>query len=102
MGSSPDKARRRQLRDHYKSAERAARSARLPLDYEKLTALVEFVDARVMAEGCDHTTRHGEQWARENEINWDGISEGLEEFGGFCDCEIVMNCDPDEVLGHSV
>jgi hypothetical protein len=99
MGSTPDKARRKQLRDQYKNAERAARSALLQLDYGQLTVLVEFVDARVMVEGCDHTTRHGEQWARENGLEWDHLTEGLEEFGGFCDCEIVMNCDPDDILG---
>ena len=74
MGSPPDKARRKQLRDQYKNAERAARSALLPLDYGQLTALVEFVDARVVVEGCDHTTRHGEQWARENGLEWDHLS----------------------------
>ncbi|HEV7898738.1 MAG TPA: DUF2695 domain-containing protein [Planosporangium sp.] len=97
MGSSPDKARRKQLRDAYENAERAARTSLLPLRRDQLAALVEFVDARVV-EGCDHTTRHGEQWAREHGIEWEALSEGLEEFGGFCDCEIVMNCDPDQVF----
>jgi hypothetical protein len=53
----------------------------------------------VVAEGCDHTTRHSEQWAREHDVEWGALSEGLEEFGGFCDCEVVMNCNPDEVFG---
>ena len=100
MELPPDKARRKLLRDQYKNAERAARSALLQLDYRQLTALVEFVDARVVVDGCDHTTRYGEQWARENGLEWDRLTEGLEEFGGFCDCEIVMNCVPDDILGR--
>ncbi|WP_232668150.1 DUF2695 domain-containing protein [Pseudonocardia sp. TRM90224] len=32
-------------------------------------------------------------------VGWEALSEGLEEFGGYCDCEVVMNCDPDEVFG---
>jgi hypothetical protein len=99
MRLPPDKARRKQLRDQYKNAERVARSALLRLDFGQLAALVEFVDARVRVDGCDHTTRHAEQWARENGLEWDDLTEGLEEFGGFCNCEIVTNCDPDDILG---
>jgi Protein of unknown function (DUF2695) len=30
--------------------------------------------------------------------SWNGSYEGLEEYGGFCDCEVVMNVDPDAIF----
>lgn len=69
------------------------------LSREQLTALVEFVDSHVLDEGCDHTLRHTERWVREQRLAWKPISAALEELGGYCDCEVVMNCDPDDVFG---
>lgn len=94
-----ERARRRRLRDAYKNAERAARTALLPIDREQLTSLVEYVDTGLGVEGCDHTRRHAEQWSRDHWIDWSALCEGLDEFGGFCDCEVVANCDPVEVFG---
>lgn len=71
----------------------------MPLDAGQLGNLVDFVDARVVAEGCDHTMRFTEQWAANHQVSWEQLAEGLEEFGGYCDCEVVMNCDPEEVFG---
>lgn len=69
----------------------------MPLDAGQLGDLVDFVDARVSAEGCDHTLRFTERWATGHHVSWDRLAEGLEEFGGYCDCEVVMNCDPVEI-----
>ncbi|WP_433045004.1 DUF2695 domain-containing protein [Dactylosporangium sp. CS-033363] len=99
MGNSPEKARRRQLRDAYKNADRAAGAALMPLDAAQLQSLVEFVDGRLAAEGCDHSTRHAERWARDHGVEWDALRGGLAEFGGYCDCEVVLNCGPEEVFG---
>jgi hypothetical protein len=99
VGSTEERARRRRLRDAYKNAERAARAALMPLDERELGDLVVFVDAHVVAEGCDHTRRFTERWAEVRPVSLHRLAEGLEEFGGFCDCEVVMNCGPDEVYG---
>ncbi|MFC4044546.1 DUF2695 domain-containing protein [Dactylosporangium siamense] len=99
MVSAEERARRRQLRDAYKHAERTARAALMPLDKGELDDLVKFVDARVVAEGCDHTRRFTVQWAAEHQVSLDRLVEGLEEFDGYCDCEVVMNCDPDQIYG---
>lgn len=98
MASSPDKQRRRFLRDAYKNAERAARTALITIDRDQLDELLDEVDAKVIAEGCDHTSRFAEAWAERNDIDWLELADGLEEFGGFCDCEIVMNVDPEEIF----
>ncbi|WP_231648125.1 DUF2695 domain-containing protein [Saccharothrix sp. NRRL B-16348] len=98
--SAPDRARRRQLRDEYKRAEREARAASLPMSREQLEALVEFVDALVISDGCDHTLRHTRSWVDgQGGLEWGAVAGGLAEFGGYCDCEVVMNCDPVDVFG---
>ena len=96
---NPDKARRRELRDAYKRAEAEARSAGLPLSREQLTALVGFVDELVVSDGCDHSLRHTRRWLVEHRLDEQQIIAALEELGGYCDCEVVMNCDPEEVFG---
>lgn len=98
MAVSPDKARRRQLRDQYKRAERDALAAALPMNREQLTALVEFVDGLVISEGCDHTLRHTQSWVEVHDLSWSPIAGGLAELGGYCDCEVVMNCNPEDVF----
>ncbi|WP_406072088.1 DUF2695 domain-containing protein [Micromonospora sp. NBC_01638] len=99
MASPAEKARRKQLRDAYKNAEREVCTSLMPIDRDRLTALVDFVDGHVAAEGCDHTRRFSERWAREQGIDWEFLRRGLDEFGGFCDCEVVMNCDSHAVFG---
>ncbi|WP_112264980.1 DUF2695 domain-containing protein [Lentzea terrae] len=64
----------------------------------QLTDLVQFVDALVAEEGCDHKFRHTRRWADEQRLAWNPIANALEELGGFCDCEVVMNCGPDNVF----
>ncbi|CRK58331.1 hypothetical protein [Alloactinosynnema sp. L-07] len=98
MAVPPDKARRKQIRDQYKRAEREARAAALPMSREQLAELVEFVGDLVVSEGCDHTLRHTQVWIRAHDLEWTPIAGGLAELGGYCDCEVVMNCDPEDVF----
>ncbi|WP_369258544.1 DUF2695 domain-containing protein [Geodermatophilus amargosae] len=66
----------------------------LPLDRTQLDALREHLDAVIAAGGCDRSHRATDAWAAGHGIALDRLHEGLEEFGGFCDCEVVMNVDP--------
>jgi hypothetical protein len=66
----------------------------LPLDRPQLDALREHLDAVIAAGGCDRTHRATDAWATGHGIALDRLHEGLEEYGGFCDCEVVMNVDP--------
>ncbi|MGY1653562.1 DUF2695 domain-containing protein [Geodermatophilus sp. SYSU D01119] len=66
----------------------------LPLDRTQLDALRGHVEALLAASGCDQTTRATDAWAARHGIALDRLHEGLEEYGGFCDCEVVMNVDP--------
>lgn len=99
MTTPPDKARRRFLRDAYKNAERVARTALLTIDQDQLEQLLDYVDERLGEQPCDHTARHAHRWAQSHRIEWETLAEGLQEFGGYCDCEIVMNVEPEAIFG---
>ncbi len=96
---SPDKELRKLFRDAYKNAERASRAGLIAVDYEQLEELLDYIDEQLGEEPCDHTTRHAERWAESHGIDWAELAEGLREFGGCCDCEILLNVEPEEIFG---
>ena len=98
MASEDEKAERKRLRDEYLRAQQAASAARMPLDRAQLEALLGHVAAAVEADGCDHTLAATEAWAAGAGVDLARLREGLEEHGGFCDCEVVMNTDADDVF----
>ncbi len=69
-------------------------AALLPLDRTQLDELRDHLDGVIAAGGCDRTHRRTDAWAAGHGIALDRLHEGLEEYGGFCDCEVVMNVDP--------
>jgi hypothetical protein len=92
------KAERKRLKDEYLRAQQATSSARMPLDRAQLDSVLAHVHAAVAANGCDHTLAATDGWADEEGIDLERLHEGLESYGGFCDCEVVMNVDADEVF----
>lgn len=58
--------------------------------------LKAFVNPLVKANGCDHSHRFTRQWAEAESIDWDDLLDVLEENGGHCDCEVLLNL-PDDV-----
>ena len=92
--------RREDLRDAHRSAERLRRIALCPLTEAQLRSLVDHVDANVLGLGCDRSTRHAAAWAKSEGLDWADFANGIEELGGYCDCEIVMNVDPGDVFGR--
>lgn len=99
MATSSDKERRKQLRDAYKQAEREAGPKLTRIDYEQLEDLLDYLEEQFDEEPCDHSARHAQRWAESRHIAWAGLAPELQEFGGYCDCEIVMNVVPEEVSG---
>ena len=98
MASKDRKAERKRLKDEYLRAQQAASAERMPLDRAQLAALLNHVDAAVVANGCDHTRAATDDWAAREGTDLQRLREGLEEYGGFCDCEVVMNVNVDEVF----
>ena len=53
---------------------------------------------RLDAAGCDHSMRFTEQWAVARQSDWTRLTEALGNAGGYCDCEVLANTDPDQTL----
>jgi hypothetical protein len=100
MASKDEQARRKALKDEYLRAERASQAAMLPMDEAQLESLLTFVDEAVERAGCDHDYAATDEWANSNGVAAAELHTGLAEFGGHCDCEIVLNVDPDEVFSR--
>ena len=98
MASKDEKARRKQLKDAYLRTEQVASAALMPLDRAQLESLLEHVEAAVASEDCDHSRKVTDAWGAQHGVDLDRLHEGLEEYGGFCDCEVVMNVDPDAIF----
>lgn len=95
-----DKDERRRLKAGFKKAERADARSRMVLDAEQLDELLDFVEAEVESVGCDHSLRAARVWAVANEIDPEVLAESLGHFGGYCDCEVVLNVVPEEIFGE--
>lgn len=63
----------------------------LTLDASRIESLISFVDRHVRSEGCDHTHRFTEEWARHESVSRHDLLDILEANGSFCDCEVVLN-----------
>ena len=37
------------------------------------------------------------QWATAQPVDPDRLAESLAEFGGYCDCEVLANVEPEEI-----
>jgi hypothetical protein len=98
VASKEEKARRKRLKDDHLRAEQAASAALMPLDRPQLEALIAHVDGVVLADGCDHTLRATDAWAAAHDVEPARLHVALEEYGGYCDCEVVMNVDPAAVF----
>ncbi len=86
------------MKDAYLRAEQASSAALMPIDRSQLEALLDHVKAAVEADGCDHSRKATDAWAAANGLDLPSLNVGLEEYGGYCDCEVVMNVRPDEVF----
>ena len=88
------------------------RSKMMKMEYRKqqpkahlLTAneadsLMKYVDIRLHDQGCNHTHRFTQEWldAHIDFMRHDTILNELEDMGGYCDCEVVLNCYEDYEL----
>ena len=58
--------------------------------------LKTYIDKKLDSSSCDHSLRFAKDWADSNKFDFNDLIDILEENGGFCDCEVVMNL-PDDV-----
>ena len=65
----------------------------LPLSPAALRELFGMVDAKVSAEGCDHSLRLTLAWLKRRKLEPEPVIAWLNEHGGYCDCEVMNAVD---------
>ena len=93
-----EKAKRKALRDSYKRGERERQRALMYLSEGQLDALLDHVASELETDPCDNTLRHTTEWARAAGVDQTRLRDSLIEFGGGCDCEVVLNIEPEEIF----
>lgn len=93
--SGDEKAQRKALRDSYKQGEKQTAMTALTLDRPALDSLLDHLDEALSDQGCDHSLRFTQAWAEQEGREWEPLADGLREAGGYCDCEVLANVDPD-------
>ena len=78
------------------------RSARMPLEPDEFDDLVDWIDARVQSEGCNHDLRFTEQWLTAHQLPLETTIFALIAQGGACDCEVVMNIEPESIYPETL
>lgn len=61
------------------------------LDSASDEALARAIAEGMREHGCDNTSRAAKAWARREQVPWAWLRDALEERGGFCDCEVLLN-----------
>lgn len=72
---------------------RATQEKKYILSKAQVQKCFAFLEKELEQEPCDHTMRRTERWIRDNcEGAAEGIIREMREMGGYCDCEVLMNC----------
>lgn len=67
------------------------------LSLEQVASLFEYVETQLNETGCDHSRKHTKCWLSINipQEQHEAILAEMEDMGGYCDCEVLMNCYED-------
>ena len=73
---------------------RAEQKKKYPLNKTNARRLFSHLRKELSKLPCDHTLKHTEQWidAHCPPEKKEGILEEIREMGGYCDCEVLLNC----------
>jgi hypothetical protein len=93
-----DADRKRELKRAFKEREKESARSAMPLSEEQLNDLLDYLDERLPEVGCDHSLRLTREWAATNAVEARALATSVEHFGGFCDCEVLANVDPESIF----
>lgn len=70
------------------------------LTANQAASLFEYIDIRLQDQRCDYTHRFTQEWLDNNipATQHPFILAEIEDMGGFCDCEVLLNCYEDYEL----
>lgn len=75
----------------------AERFVRMPIEEHALRELLNWMDARVAASGCDHTHKLTREWLSAHRQPETKVIGALMAQGGGCDCEVALNIEPETI-----
>ena len=64
---------------------------------EEVEKLFIYLESQLEQTPCQHTRMHTKQWLKNNQPQdkIEDILNEMEEMGGYCDCEVLLNCYED-------
>jgi hypothetical protein len=71
---------------------------RTVLSAQQVQQLHCYIEQEMRRAGCDHTRRFTFRWAEAGGLDKDDLEDALDTAGGFCDCEVAANVEPDTDL----
>jgi hypothetical protein len=95
---SMDADRRRERKRAFKHEEQLFSQQTIALGEASLSRLLAHLDARLSEVACDHSLRLTLAWAEENGVKPDELVSSLEQFGGYCDCEVLANVELESIF----
>ena len=93
MPSAAEKQRQKELAQQAKTAETAQFLASLPASINQFKALFDYLDDKLLEQGCDDTLQYTKQFATETQVPYEALREWLATEGGYCDCEVLANVE---------
>jgi hypothetical protein len=92
MPTKAEKKRRQGLVQAMADKEFEKEIRRMPISKNDLKDLLDFLD-RPNAPACDHTFKETLEFIVKKGLDRDIIIPWLNEYGGYCDCEVIYNVD---------
>jgi len=86
-----DKNERKRKLKELKEAKKAEFEKSLPISRDLFEELFDFLDEQVEENGCDHSVKITTSFLNRHNVLNESILNWLEEHGGYCDCEVLMN-----------
>ncbi len=95
MPDKSEKERRKQINNDLRKKAREEFESSLPMDRDFFKNLFYYLDIELGEKGCDHTQILTRTFLLKHGIAEAGtILSWLADEGGYCDCEILANVEP--------
>ena len=71
-----------------------SQSKKYILSKTKTQKLFRYLETQLVDTPCNHKLRYTEQWLKDNlpEEKVKSVIAEMNEMGGYCDCEVLLNC----------
>lgn len=93
MPSKSEKQKRKKIFQKLQHQQLAEAIVAMPLKRAELKAMFDWVDQKLLEAGCDHTLRYSEAFLQARHLPIEEITNWLQEYGGYCDCEVIANVE---------